>query len=164
MMHACTRSPALFRRVALLGAALFCGSAFADDCDTIKNAMKATLQAPAMRQYMAVAGRPERLISVTKGDTVYMTLIPGQASKTPRAEVAAEAAEAEKHKKLSNCKAQGSEDVAGTSTRIYSYEWSIDGGSSKGAKVWIGSDGLLRKQGTDHSAVRYDYANVQAPN
>lgn len=136
----------------------------AADCAPIMKAMNATLNAPGMRQYLVIPGRSERLMSITAGDTVYLAMGPGRWSKVSRKEVKETAKEAEGEHAYSGCQSLGSESVNGVASMVYQYANEIRGKGPIQGKVWIGADGLLRKQEAARGAfMRYEYDNVKAP-
>jgi hypothetical protein len=154
----------------LLAAATACPLApavAADGCAPIVEAELATAQAPAFRQYMSLPeGRDERLLSIALGDTVYMAL-GGQAGwqTMDRKEILAMAREAAKDTDYRDCKALGLQTIGGAETAVYQFTMaskSNDFAPSR-AKVWIGDDGLLRKQSTDKGSFRYEFDDVKAP-
>lgn len=154
-------------RLALVGAALIavCGPIFADDCDPVRKAARDTLQAPGgWRQYMAAGGRPERLVSIAKGDTVWLALGPGQWTAMPRRELLAEASNAEAGHRLSQCHAHGESVIDGMPVTVYDYASQVGGLPVLQAQAWIGRDGLIYRQSSGRQGVlRYEFKNVQAP-
>ena len=111
-------------------------------------ALRVTLKAPALRQYLTTKdSREERLMTIIVGDTVYM-MMGGQKpiSTMSRQEAGQSVDQAAIEKSVADCKYLGKEDVAGTPTRLYSYTSDDGAGGSIVSKAWIGEDGLLRKQ------------------
>jgi hypothetical protein len=144
--------------------ALYAQTVLAADCTPIMKAMNATLNAPGVRQYLFIPGHSERLMSITSGDTVYLAMGPSQWSKMSRKEVKETAKEAEGELAYSGCQSLGSESVNGVASMVYQYAKDIRGKGSIQGKVWIGADGLLRKQEAERGAfMRYEYDNVKAP-
>jgi hypothetical protein len=148
-------------------AGLLAPAAAADACAPIVKAELATARAPAFRQYMSLPeGKGERLLSIALGDTVYMAL-GGQAGwqTMDRTEILAMAKEAADNTDYRDCKSLGSEAIGGVETAVYQFTMasrSNDFAPSR-AKVWIGEDGLLRRQSTDKGNFRYEFDDVKAP-
>jgi hypothetical protein len=160
------------KRNSILTASVLMAAAFslyaqtvpAADCTPIMNAMNATLNASGIRQYLFIPGHSERLMSITSGDTVYLAMGPGRWSKMSRKEVKQTAKEAEGEHTYSGCQSLGSESVNGVASIVYQYANEIRGKGPIQGKVWIGADGLLRKQEAARGAfMRYEYDNVKAP-
>ena len=144
------------------------GAAMAGDCAPIVKAEQATVVAPGFRQYMSAAadGQDERLLSIALGDTVYMALGgPGGWQKMDRKEVIAMARTAAADADFRDCQALGSESIGGLDTAVYEFTMASKSGSfaPSHAKVWIGPDGLLRKQSTSQGSFRYEFDDVKAP-
>jgi hypothetical protein len=142
-------------------------AAAADDCAPIVEAELATARAPGFRQYMSLKqGKDERLLSIALGDTVYMAL-GGQAGwqKMDRKEILAMAKAAADDADYRDCKALGSETIGGVEAAVYQFTMASrsDAFAPSPAKVWIGDDGLLRKQSTDRGSFRYEFDDVRAP-
>jgi hypothetical protein len=140
----------------------------AGDCAPIVKAEQATVVAPGFRQYMSTAadGQDERLLSIALGDTVYMALGgAGGWQKMDRKEVIAMARTAAADADFRDCKALGSEPTGGLTLAVYEFTMASKSGSfaPNHAKVWIGADGLLRKQSTTQSSLRYEFDDVKAP-
>ena len=141
-------------------------AAAADDCAPIVKAELATAAAPGFRQYMSVAGgKDERLLSITLGDSVYMAMGPGDWRKMDRSEIIAMAKEAADDADYRDCTALGSESIGGADAAVYQFTMASKSNSfaPSQAKVWIGDDGLLRKQATDKGSIRYEFDDVKAP-
>ena len=154
----------------MAAAARASGAAAADDCAPIVKAELATVTAPAFRQYMSVAaesgGKDERLLSVAFGDFVYMaTGGPGSWQKMDRREIIAMARAAADDADYRDCRALGSEPIGGVDAAVYQFTMASKSNSfaPSRAKAWIGDDGLLRKQATDHASFRYEFDDVKAP-
>jgi hypothetical protein len=159
-----------FATALLMGASadLDAGAATAGDCAPIVEAEQATVAAPGFRQYMSAAadGKDERLLSIALGDTVYMALGgPGGWQKMDRTEIIAMARAAADDADYRDCRSLGSERVGGVATAVYEFTMASksDGFASSHAKVWIGPDGLLRKQSTTQGSLRYEFDDVKAP-
>lgn len=137
---------------------------WADPCQPVIDSMHATLNAPAIKQFLKAKGSDqERLMSIMVGDSVYLMMGGTKAfSKMSRREINSAAQEAETEKSFSNCKLVGPDQVNGVPTNVYTYSYQTKDDSGQ-TKVWIGQDGLLRKQSTDEGELRYDYDNVTAP-
>ena len=82
-----------------------------------------------------------------------------------RKEIIAMAKQAADDASYSDCKSLGSEPVGGVATAAYVFTMESRSKSfaPSHGKVWIGNDGLLRKQATDQGSLRYEYDNLQAP-
>jgi hypothetical protein len=149
--------------LAVLAAA---GQALAADdaCAAVRAAITATLNAPGLRQYMALReGAPERLVSVLTRDAVYVA-IGGRWDRQSRSEYRESVAAAEQEKKMSGCKRAGSAVLNGEPVTVFDYTVQFTMLPSIPAKVWVGSDGLLRKQSSGaHGYLRYEYKDVRAP-
>jgi hypothetical protein len=144
------------------------GAAMAGDCAPIVNAEQATVAAPGFRQYMSAAadGKDERLLSIALGDTVYMALGgPGGWHKMDRKEIIAMARAAADDADYRDCRSLGSEPVGGVATAVYEFTMASKSGSftPSHSKVWIGPEGLLRKQSTTRGSLRYEFDHVKAP-
>lgn len=140
-------------------------AALAADCAPVVKAELATLEAPAFRQYMAAAGKDERLLSITLGDSVYMALAPGRWQKQDRTDIVAMGKDAAADSVFSDCQALGAEAVGGGTAAVYAFTRASKSQSfpASQGKVWIGADGLLRRQATARGTLRYEYDNVKAP-
>jgi hypothetical protein len=150
--------------------------ASADDCAPVLNALTATASAPKLRQYVSMPSRPgvERLVSVQIGDVVYVALgVGGPASpwqKMSRSKMRAEAEEAMQTMNYRDCKPLGSEVINGSQVSAFEYtmqdQSAVPGQIRSGgrSRIWIGSDGLVRKQEVAGGSVRYEYNAVEAPN
>jgi hypothetical protein len=151
-------------------AGLYPHPAAADGCAPIVQAELATIAAPGFRQYMspatASAGKNERLLSIALDDTVYIAM-GGQSGwqKMDRKEIIATAKEAADDAEYRDCKPLGSESVGGVTAAVYQFTMESKSKSfpASHAKIWIGADGLVRKQATDKGSLRYEYENVKAP-
>ena len=144
------------------------GAAMAGDCAPIVEAEQATIVAPGFRQYMSAAadGKDERLLSIALGDSVYMALGgAGGWQKLDRREIIAMARTAADDADFRDCKALGSEPIGGLATAVFEFTMASKSGSfaPNHAKVWIGPDGLLRKQSTNQGSLRYEFDDVKAP-
>jgi hypothetical protein len=142
-------------------------AAAADDCAPIVKAELATVAAPGFRQYMSLKqGKDERLLSIALGDTVYMAL-GGQAGwqKMDRREILALAKAAADDADYRDCKALGSETIGDVRAAVYQFTMASKSNAfaPSHAKIWIGDDGLLRKQSTDEGSFRYEFDDVKAP-
>jgi hypothetical protein len=137
----------------------------ADDCALIRQAALATLKAPSgVRQFLTVGTRPERLVSVSKGDMVYIALAPGMWRSMPRSEVQADAASGDTEKAYRQCRAMGPDLVDGQPTTVYEFSAEFAGRPPAAARVWIGRDGLIYKQELPGRGVmRYEFKDVKAP-
>jgi len=162
-------APLLLIAAAAIGA--YARSAAADDCAPIVKAELATAAAPGFRQYMslpaaAADGVGERLLSVALGDMVYMAIGgPGSWQKMDRKEIIAMARAAADDADYRDCKALGSEPIGDVEAAVYQFTMASKSNSfaPSRAKVWIGYDGLLRKQATDQGSFRYEFDDVKAP-
>ena len=153
-----------FLSAALTG--VFAQAVMAGDCAPIVKAINATLKAPVYRQYRYFPGRGERLFGIALGDTVYIAIGGSNGwQKMDRKDNIAIATRAEEDTAYRECKWLGSDLVNGVATAVYEYTVDSKGSGAGGlpAKVWIGPDGLLRKQGAKASTMRYEYDNVKAP-
>jgi len=142
------------------------GAMAADACQVIHDASVATLDARSgLRQYMgSVKDRPERLVSIIAGDSVYVAMGPNHWSRMSRAEQRAQAMEAEKMKRMTGCHPSGSDVLNGERVSVFEYQVEFGGMRTITAKAWIGPDGLLRKQATEGRGwIRYEYKDVHAP-
>ena len=151
--------------------------AWADDCQPILSALKATASAPALRQYLSIPSQPggERLFSIQLGDVAYVALgVGGAASpwqKMSRSKLRAEAEEAAQSLTYRDCKSLGPEALNGSQVSVYEYSTQDSPGvpgqirSGGRSKIWIGADGLVRKQDAagGRGSVRYEYNAVEAP-
>jgi len=154
------------RALLVLAVAVLCARPVmvrADDCAVLRNAALATLQAPSgLRQFLAVGNRPERLMSVAAGDTVYIAMAPGQWMTLPRSEVQAEGVSAAKAYR--DCHAVGQEEVDGHAATVYAYTAAFDGAPAASARAWIGRDGLIYRQALPRGGVmRYEFKDVKPP-
>jgi len=166
-MHRCCRWVATIWLPVIAVAAFAVRSAAADDCAPIVKAELATATAPAFRQYMSLGeGKDERLLSIALGDTVYMA-IGGQAGwqTMDRRDIIATAREAAADADYRDCKALGTETTGGADTIVYEFTMASRSNAfaPSPAKIWIGNDGLLRKQSTDQGSFRYEFDDVRAP-
>jgi len=151
-------------------AALSGRAAVADNCAPIVKAELATVTAPGFRQYMSVSratgDKAERLLSIALGDTVYIAIGgPSGWQKMDRKSVITMAREGAYDSTFRDCKSLGTEPIGGAPAAVYQFTMASKSQSfpTSHAKVWIGEDGLLRKQATDKASLRYEYDNVQAP-
>src|SRR4051812_21339036 len=160
--HAAHRSALAFGVLAMT-----CLVVQADDCEVIRKAGLATLHTPTgMRQYLKIRDRPERLLSITEGDTVYMAVAPDVWTRVPRSEIQAAAARADADNTFSNCHAVGDEIVDTHQTTVYEYTTrSATGSAPTQTRAWIGRDGLIYRQSVPArgGALRFEYKNVVAP-
>lgn len=152
--------------VAALGARTAC----ADDCAPIPKAMLATMSAPASRQYMSSPlrdGGKERLFAVALGDTMYLTSPGGKGGwqKMDRRPLMRAGQDAAADMSLSDCKTLGTATINGVETAGYEFTAASKSGSipQGHATIWIGPDGLLRKQQVSETSIRYEFDNVKAP-
>jgi hypothetical protein len=160
----------MFATALLMGASAGpdAGAATASDCAPIVKAERATVAAPGFRQYISSAadGKDERLLSIALGDTVYMALGgPGGWQKMDRKEIIAMARTAADDADFRDCKALGPEPIGGLTVAVYEFTMASKSGrfAPSHAKVWIGPDGLLRKQSTTEGSLRYEFDDVKAP-
>lgn len=160
----------MFATALLMGASAGpdAGAATASDCAPIVKAERATVAAAGFRQYISTAadGQDERLLSIALGDTVYMALGgPGGWQKMDRKEIIAMARTAADDADLRDCKALASEPIGGLTVAVYEFTMASKSGSfaPSHAMVWIGPDGLLRKQSTTQGSLRYEFDDVKAP-
>jgi hypothetical protein len=140
-------------------------NAAADPCQEVVAAMRATMKAPALRQFLTSNhSHEERLMTIIVGDTVYMMMGGSKPISTmSRQEARQSVDQAAIENSVVDCRLVGHEKVAGTPTRLYTYTSDDGAGGSIASKVWIGDDGLLREQSADDGMIRYEYENVIAP-
>ena len=100
------------------------------------------------------------------GDTVYMALGgPGGWQKMDRKEIIAMARTAADDADYRDCRSLGTEPVGGVAMAVYAFTMASKSKSfaPSHGKVWIGPDGLLRRQSTTQGSLRYEFDDVKAP-
>lgn len=147
----------------------FCGlSVHAGDCSAVVKSLRDTMQAPAIRQFLSFSGesKDERLLSITVEQTVYLATGGANGWITlNRSVIRKTAMEAEGDADYRDCNVTGNETAGGMNLTVYAFTKGSkrDKSQTYRGEVWIGADGLIRKQKTEKGSVRYEYERVTAP-
>jgi hypothetical protein len=140
------------------------GSAFADDCSTVKNAMLGTGRTPHSLILTKTDGQGKKTVThqVQTVDNKYVQTADG---KWHAMNIAIKDLD-DDLSGVQTCHRSGNESVSGESTAVYDVHMNQDGDQSE-ARIWVSSKNLMLKSETvlegGHYTTEYDFSHVTPP-